>query len=202
MKLSVMNVRDMLIDSHEDIVRSYIEMFSCVRHRDEGTAGSLNPDIEHFLHHNAIQFARMKTAVTYLVIDQEDGAFLGYFTLAHKPLSVSADGLSRKVRDQLKRFSKLDEAKQSYMISAFLLAQFGKNYSVENGKRIIGAELMAVAMDQLRDVQNQIGGTLIYLDCEANAGLIRFYEGQNFTLFGERISENDGKRYLQYLNFV
>ena len=26
-------------------------------------------------------------------------------------------------------------------------------------------------MDQLRDVQNQIGGTLVYLDCEANAGL-------------------------------
>lgn len=88
------------------------------------------------------------------------------------------------------------------MISAFLLAQFGKNYSVENGKRITGEEFMSLAMDQLRDVQNQIGGTLIYLDCEANAGLIRFYEGQNFTLFGERISENDGKRYLQYLNFV
>jgi hypothetical protein len=57
-------------------------------------------------------------------------------------------------------------------------------------------------MDQLRDVQNQIGGTLVYLDCEANAGLIRFYEGQGLTLLGERLSENDGKRYLQYLSFV
>ena len=202
MNLSVMNVRDMPIDSHEDVVRSYIGMFSCVRHRDDGTTGSLNPDVEHFLHHNAIQFARMKTAATYLVVDLDDGALLGYFTLAHKPLSVSAYGLPRKVRDQLKRFSKLDEAKQSYMVSAFLLAQFGKNYGVEDGKRITGAELMAVAMDQLREVQDQIGGTLVYLDCEAHAGLIRFYEDQNFVLFGERISENDGKRYLQYLNFV
>ena len=57
-------------------------------------------------------------------------------------------------------------------------------------------------MDQLRDVQNQIGGTLVYLDCEANAGLIRFFEGQGLTLLGERLSENDGKRYLQYLSFV
>ena len=57
-------------------------------------------------------------------------------------------------------------------------------------------------MNQLRDVQNQIGGTLVYLDCEANAGLIRFYEGQGLTLLGERLSENDGKRYLQYLSFV
>ena len=57
-------------------------------------------------------------------------------------------------------------------------------------------------MDQLRDVQNQIGGTLVYLDSEANAGLIRFYEGQGLALLGERLSENDGKRYLQYLSFV
>ena len=57
-------------------------------------------------------------------------------------------------------------------------------------------------MDQLRDVQNQIGGTLVYLDSEANAGLIRFYEGQGLTLLGERLNENDGKRYLQYLSFV
>ncbi|MDO4797380.1 MAG: GNAT family acetyltransferase [Coriobacteriales bacterium] len=183
-------------------MKSYIEMFSCEKHRDDGTARSLNPDIEHFLHYNAIQFAKMKTAVTYLVIDLEDGALLGYFTLAHKPLCVTADGLSRKVRDQLKWFSKLDESEQSYTVSAFLLAQFGKNYGVEDGKRITGAELMAVAMEQLRNVQNQIGGTLVYLDCEANAGLIRFYEGQNFSLFGERLSENDGKRYLQYLSFV
>lgn len=83
-----------------------------------------------------------------------------------------------------------------------MLAQFGKNYAVENGTRISGTELMNIAMEQLRNVQNNIGGTIVYLDCEADAGLIRFYEKQNFKLFGERISENDGKRYLQYLNFV
>ena len=202
MKLSVMNVRDMLINAHEDIVKGYVEMFSCDVQQDDGTTRPLNPDIEHYLKHNAVQFARMKTAVTYLVIDQEDGALLGYFTLAHKPLSISADGLSRRVRDQLKRFSRLDEESHSYVISAFLLAQFGKNYGVENGKRLSGAELMAVALEQLHDIQNQIGGTLVYLDCEANAGLIRFYEAQNFTLFGERVSDHDGKRYLQYLSFV
>ena len=44
---------------------------------------------------------------------------------------------------------------------------------------------------------------IVYLDCEANAGLIYFYKKkQNFRLFGERISEKDGKRYLQYMKFL
>ena len=117
-------------------------------------------------------------------------------------MRVTADGLSRKVRDHLKRFSKLDNESNTYTISAFLLAQFGKNYSVDKGNRISGAELMAVVMEQLQDVQDRIGGTVVYLDCEADAELIRFYEEQKFMLFGERISEHDEKRYLQYLSFV
>ena len=40
-----------------------------------------------------------------------------------------------------------------------------------------------------------------YLDCEADAKLINFYEGEDFRLFGERISEKDGKRNLQYMKF-
>jgi len=199
--ISVTNIRDMLADNQEDLVKIYIQTYSCEVEKD-GVRKVLNPDIERFLYDNAVQFAKMKTAVTYLVIDDDDGALLGYFTLAHKPLKVTSDGISRKVRDQLKRFSKLDEDSNAYTISAFLLAQFGKNYAVENGTRISGTELMNIAMEQLRNVQNNIGGTIVYLDCEADAGLIRFYEKQNFKLFGERISENDGKRYLQYLNFV
>lgn len=61
---------------------------------------------------------------------------------------------------------------------------------------------MAAAMDQLQEAQDMVDGTIVYLDCEADANLIRFYEGQHFTLFGERISEKDRKRYLQYFTFV
>lgn len=199
--VSVSNIRDMLAADQEELVKAYIHTYSSEMEKD-GVKTVLNPDIEHFLNDNAIQFAKMKTAVTYLVMDEDDGALLGYFTLAHKPLKVAADGISRNISDHLKRFSKLDENSNTYTISAFLLAQFGKNYAVENGTRISGTELMDIALEQLRDVQNRIGGAVVYLDSEADAGLIRFYEGQRFKLFGERISENDGKRYLQYLRFV
>lgn len=202
MTVGVSNIRDMISAGQEDLVRAYIDTFSCSVTKDDGTEVTLNPDIEHFLEVNAIQFARMKTAITYLVFDEEDAALLGYFTLTHKSLDIPADGLTRKIKDKVKRFSALDEKSNTYTVSAFLLAQFSKNYAVEGGARISGGKLMEIVRDQLADVQNKIGGTIVYLDCEAHAELIRFYEGEHFTLFGERISEADGKRYLQYLNFV
>jgi len=200
MKISLMNVREMLARNQEDIVNSYIKTFSCEREKN-GVKESLNPQIEKFLFNNAVKFSKKKTAISYLVIDEEDSALLGYFALAHKPIKIPAEGLSRNVRDQLKRFSKLEDD-NSFMMSGFFLAQFGKNFAVDNGTRISGAKLMKLVNEQLRLVQDIIGGTLVYLDCEPNARLISFYEKENFKLFGERVSETDGKRYLQYLTFV
>lgn len=202
MTIGVSNIRDMISAGQEDLVKAYIDTFSCSVTKEDGTEVTLNPDIEHFLNANAIQFARMKTAITYLVFDEEDAALLGYFTLTHKSLDISADGLTRKIKDKVKRFSALDENNNTYTVSAFLLAQFSKNYAVDGGARISGSKLMEIVWDQLSEVQSKIGGTIVYLDCEAHAELIRFYEGEHFTLFGERISDADGKRYLQYLNFV
>ena len=201
MRASVINISDLLSNNQEELLRAYIATYSCEMEKD-GERKSLNPDIERFLNDNAIHFARMKTGITYLVIDEEDGALLAYFSLTHKPLEIPADGLSRKIKDKIKRFSALDEESGSYQVSAFLIGQIGKNYAVDNGNRISGSQVMELAMERLRFAQNIIGGTIAYLDCEANAELIQFYEGQKFRLFGERISENDGKRYLQYLNFV
>lgn len=202
MTVGVSNIRDMISAGQEDLVRAYIGTFSCVVTKDDGTETSLNPDIEHFLNVSSIQFAKMKTAITYLVFDEEDAALLGYFTLTHKSLDIPADGLTRKTKDKVKRFSALAEQNNTYTVSAFLLAQFSKNYAVDGGARITGGKLMEIVREQLADVQNKIGGTIVYLDCEAHAELIRFYEGEHFTLFGERISNADGKRYLQYLSFV
>ena len=202
MTIGVSNIRDMISAGLEDLVKAYIDTFSCSVTKEGGTEVTLNPDIEHFLNANAIQFARMKTAITYLVFDEEDAALLGYFTLTHKSLDIPADGLTRKIKDKVKRFSALDENNNTYTVSAFLLAQFSKNYAVDGGARISGSKLMEIVWDQLSEVQSKIGGTIVYLDCEAHAELIRFYEGEHFTLFGERISDADGKRYLQYLNFV
>lgn len=60
MSLSVFNIRPLILSGKEDLVKSYIETFSCVKMDENGQKKQLNPDIERFLKSNAIQFAKMK----------------------------------------------------------------------------------------------------------------------------------------------
>ena len=82
MNYSVFNIREMIHNGFEDSVKAYISDFSCQIEHEDGSKASLNPGIEQFLTKNAIQFAKMKTAITYLVIDTESGgiAWIFYFS--------------------------------------------------------------------------------------------------------------------------
>ena len=60
---------------------------------------------------------------------------------------------------------------------------------------------MDVANDILVNIQRQIGGGIIYLDCEDIEKLKNFYVSENFQMFGERFSEEDNQKYLQYMRF-
>ncbi len=80
MKIAVWNILDMVEEYGEDAVKEILSVFSCKREKD-GEAVSLNPDIEHFIKNNAIQFARQKVSVSYIVGDEDDGTILGYFTI-------------------------------------------------------------------------------------------------------------------------
>lgn len=37
-----------------------------------------NPDVEHFLKNSSVDFTRKNQSVTYLVLDMDDGALVGY----------------------------------------------------------------------------------------------------------------------------
>lgn len=54
-----------------------------------------NPDVEHFLLHNAIEFTKKDQSVTYLVFNAEDASIAGYFSLA-KSQSQSAQPTSAR----------------------------------------------------------------------------------------------------------
>ena len=202
MNTTVSNISDMIANGQEDIIESYVQTFSCKKTSDDGAEKSLNPDIERFIKMNAIQFAKMQTAITYFIFDNDDGALLGYYALTHKAMTVSADGLSRQFKDKVKRFSALDGDTNTYTVSAYLIAQIGKNYGVDNGERISGSQLMNLAKQTLMKAKKYIGGKIVYLDCDDNASLTAFYESEGFKLVGERISDNDGRRYLQYMCFL
>ena len=166
---------------------------------------SKNADIDGFLKNNAVDFARRQISVSHLVFDSATRACLGYFTLTHKPLSLEADKLSATVRRRIERFAKCRSGSdiRTYTLSAFLIAQIGKNFKIPETQRIPGKDLLALAMDELRLAQYEIGGQVVFLECEdGNRKLKSFYEKNAFVACGKRTDEVDGITYLQMFRFL
>ena len=105
------------------------------------------------------------------------------------------------VKEILSGFSCQKEIDKTIVTLNSDIEHFIKNNAIDDGKRITGKELMKLANRELIEIQHRSGGGIVYLDCEPNAKLINFYEKEGFRLFGERISKNDKKRYLQYMKF-
>jgi len=198
MNFAVWNILDLIAEYGEEATQTILSRFSC---KKAGEVASLNPNLESFAKNYAVHFAMKKVAVSYIVGSEENGAVLGIFTLAHKPVEIPAVGLSRTSIKTIERYANLGESGNSYLVSGFLIAQFGKNYGFDNGRHITGAELMRLAYKELSDLQRRAGGGLVYLDCEPKTPLTEFYENLGFRRFGERNSIKDGKRYLQYMKF-
>ena len=68
---------------------------------------SLNPDVEHFLSSNAIEFIKKDQSVRYFVFSLEHLA--GYFSLAIKPVFILASAISKAMARKLERISVFNE---------------------------------------------------------------------------------------------
>lgn len=122
--------------------------------------------------------------------------------MAHKVINIPSSILSKTKKRRIERYTKFDHVLNAYPVSAFMIAQFGKNYSLGEEQRIRGNDLMKLADKELYEVQYRIGGGLKFLDCEPDIKLIEFYQQQHFTPFGKRISKKDGKEYVQLMKFL
>lgn len=193
MSYAVDNILKIIAKDGEDELRTTLSSFSC----------GINKDIQDFLQFKAIDFAKRKMSITYLVYEEETGKVLGFFTLAHKVLNIPAEGMSNTVLRRMDRYSKLDEKTNSYLVYAFLLAQLGKNYAISEDRRISGSELMDCVDFVLKDIQFRVGGGVVYLDSLDNEHLISFYENNaGYKKISERVSVVDGHKYLQYYKFI
>ena len=189
---TTVNILDMINVIGEDRVNQILSDFSCPK----------NDEIENFIKKNAIDFAKRKMSITHLVMD-ENGKLAAIFALTHKAVKIKDEILSSTLRKRIKRYAQLDEDTSSYMVSAFLIAQFGKNYEEREGESVNGNSLMDDAMDILAAVQHDVGGGVVYLECEDKPQLLSFYQNDNnfFRVFGERYSEVDQTKYIQLLRF-
>ncbi len=193
MNYGIENILDVIEQDGEDEVKEDLSNFVC----------DANKDIQDFIQFKAIDFAKKRISISYLVYDEDTGKILGFFTLAHKVLNVPAQGMSNTVRRRMDRYARLDKEKNSYLVSAFLLAQLGKNYALEKEERISGEDLMDCVDSVLDEVQYRIGGGVVYLDSIDNKHLVHFYEDiSGYRKIAERVSDTNETKYLQYLKLI
>ncbi len=180
-----MNLCNILDQLGEDETKNILSSFSC----------PINKDIENFIKYKAIEFSKRTTAKTHLVFweteDKKYREFVGYYTITYKVITVDRAVLSNTEAKKLKNQGVYDESKQEYTVSAPLIAQLGKNYSNGNDTLISGADLLYLAVNKIRNIQNEIGGRFMYLECEDIEKLLSFYKKNNFKVFGKRALDRD-----------
>ncbi|MEY8389861.1 GNAT family acetyltransferase [Lachnospiraceae bacterium] len=179
-KYRIINIRRYIgnenLELGEDELLQILSEFSC----------PMNPDVERFLKYSSIEFTKKNQSVTYLVFSVADGKLLGYFTLALKPLTIRGETVSNTVKKKLLRISELDKDSDTYTMSAYLIAQLGKNYSEDDGKLITGAELLELAWDKIKATQYVFGGMVTFLEAENEEKLLSFYHNNCFLQFDTR----------------
>ncbi len=185
----------------DEEISAIISDFSC----------PLNEDVETFLARSAIPFARQGISATHLIFASYQGKqqLVGYFTLANKHfhIDVSKRSMNSDMRRRLAKFGQYDNELKKRVISAPLIAQLGKNYTHGCDKLITGDELLKLACDTVREIQLDLGGKFVYLECEDKPGLVEFYQRNGFYNFGKRPLDDDetgikGSYLIQMLKYL
>jgi hypothetical protein len=184
-QFTVFNIRKYLQDDgelSEDDLQYILSEFTCPK----------NPDVERFLKKNAIEFTKKNQSVTYLVFSNDTAELIGYFTLTIKPIQVNSDSnISKGMLKKISRVSEYDEESETFYLSAFLIAQLGKNFTNGANVKITGKQLLEIAIMHLKELQFKIGGTVVFLEAEENEMLFHFYSEKNgFKTFRTRETKN------------
>ena len=182
---SLINLNDMLQELGEDKLKIILSSYLC----------PYNQDIEYFLNDKAIEFSKQGIAATHLVFTSHKNkpVLIGYFTLANKFIFIPQK-LFSKSKALKKRIAKFGIRQETgYSLGTPLIAQLGKNYTNNYNTLITGDELLYLAINKVKQIQSDIGGRFVYLECEDIEKLVDFYSSNGFLNFGQRDLDPDEK---------
>ena len=163
----------------------------------------LNSEVEDFIRKKALQATKLKSSISYLVIDEDLADVVGYFTLLVKPFTIQAASLSSKNRRLIARFAEENTEAGDYTASVYLIAQIGKNYAINEPLQISGGDLLDMALDKLRAAQDLVGGKLVLVEREADrAKLLEFYSANGFKSWNGRYDKKDHVQYDQMIRVL
>ncbi len=194
------NLKKLIEQIGEADTKQLLSDFSC----------PLNPDVEEFLRHKAIEFCKQGISATHLVMAsyKEEYVLAGYYALANKILTVSKDSIpNRNWQKRLNKFGHFDAELKRYSISSPLIGQLGKNFTYADKRLITGDELLKLALDKVMESHLIFGGKIVYLECEDKPQLLDFYTRNGFVNFGTRqldrdeVDKIDGSYLMQMLKY-
>lgn len=192
------NILDMMKMYGENSCKTVLSTFMC----------PLNLDVGDFIHNKAVEFSRQRIAITFLVFKETEtnSAFVGYYTLANKFVSIASAHLSKTLQKKIAKFSQYDDSLERFMVSMPLIAQLSRNFNPDLPFNIAGADLLFMALQRVLDVEYLIGGKTVYIECNNHPKLLDFYSASSFLAFDKRnkqgsVDENDVLiQMLKYFN--
>ncbi len=156
----------MLEEFSEEQVSTILSTFSC----------PLNSDVEDFLLKKAIRFEQSDNARTYLILAEETGLILAYFTISFKEISLTNFQASKNTIKSLDGISK-----HATKIKAYLIGQIGKNYAIENNSLRL-KNIMELIWAVIQQARSLIGGRVVILECQDIERLVTAYQNEGFTV--------------------
>jgi hypothetical protein len=179
-----MNLNGMIDTIGENEAKSILSGFSC--HTNA-------PDVEQFIKDKAVLFAIQGWSQTHLITapHKKRHVIVGYFTLANKVITVPTKNLSKTTQKRISKFAAYDSELKAYCLSAPLIAQLGKNYTKGYNKLITGDELLNIACKKVSQIQMDLGGRYVYIECDDIPALVNFYARNGFVEFDKRQLEKD-----------
>ena len=194
----IINIRRYLQQGEEGekLLKQVFSTFSCKK----------NADVDRFLLQQSIDFTKKNQSVTYIVVSSEHNQIVGYFTITIKPITVNVDRFSNTTKRKIARVSEQNIENGNYSLSAYLIAQIGKNYRDGINDKITGEQLLELAINKIKELQYMAGGMVIFLETENNEKLLNFYVNENgfkqFDLREVKSEKEDAHMLLQLLKVL
>ena len=115
--------------------------------------------------------------------------------MAIKPICVSAEKFSNTTKRKIARVSEQRENELTYTLSAYLIAQLGKNFRNGANRKFTGKQLLQAAVDTILKLQYMTGGMVFFLEAENEEHLMQFYEVENgFKRFAVKETNHRAKK--------
>jgi putative methionine-R-sulfoxide reductase with GAF domain len=187
-----------------------IEMYSEERVQEalSSYACPLNRDIERFLREQSISFSKSSSARTFLVFTSVIGKLrlVGFFTLAPKSLVIEEfSGITKSLEKKIRWFSDSyhigsgENEQVVQIVNVILIAHLGKNYCDGANELITGEQLLAIAFAKIVEIQRELGGRFVSVECEETPSLLGFYQNNGFIKLQDRPKPNEDGYFVQLI---